>query len=265
MKIKTNGILMNYELSGKKEAPVVMMSHSLGSSLTMWKPQLASLEPFFQVLRYDTRGHGGTEAPKGPYSLDSLGEDAVSLLNALKIDRVHWVGLSMGGMIGQCLALNHSDRLLSAALCDTSAIIPGDAQPLWQERIDIVRQKGVGPLLEPTLERWFTPSFLNRKPERLAQIREEFLATPPEGYIGCIEAIRKLNYLDRLVEVDVPALIIVGEEDPGMPVSAAEAMQTRIGDSKLVVIPFARHLSNVEQPEAFNAALVEFLRKVEKK
>ncbi len=264
MKIKANGILMNYELSGKKNASVAMMSHSLGSSLTMWEPQLASLEPFFQILCYDIRGHGGTEASTGLYTLDLLGEDAVSLLNALRIDQVHWVGLSMGGMIGQHLALNYSDRLLSAALCGTSAIIPSEAQPIWQERINIVREKGVEPLLEPTLERWFTPSFLSRKSERLALIRKEFLTTPPEGYVGCIEAIRKLNYLDRLAEIEVPTLIIVGEEDPGMPVSAAEAMHARIRNSKLVVIPSARHLSNVEQPEAFSSALVKFLREKEK-
>ena len=263
MKIKANGILMNYELSGKKKAPVVMMSHSLGSSLTMWEPQLESLEPHFQVLRYDTRGHGGTEAPRGPYTLDLLGEDAISLLNALGIDQMHWVGLSLGGMIGQSLALNHSDRLFSAALCDTSAMIPSEAQPVWQERINIAREKGLQPLLEPTLERWFSPAFLSRNSERVAMVRKEFLTTPVEGYIGCVEAIRKLNYLDRLIEVKSPTLIIVGEDDPGMPVSAAEAMQARIKDSKLVIIPSARHLSNVEQPAAFNAALVGFLRKKE--
>jgi len=196
----------------------------------------------------------------GPYSIEHLGQDAVGLLDALRIPRVHWVGLSMGGMIGQCLALDHPDRLLSAVLCDTSSVVPPEAQPLWQERINIVREKGLQPLLESTLERWFTPSFLKRNPETLTRIRKEFLATPREGFVGCIEAIRKIDYLDRLHEFKTPTGIIVGEDDPGMPVAAAEAMQSRIRNSRLAVIPSARHLSNLEQPKAFNSALVEFLR-----
>jgi 3-oxoadipate enol-lactonase len=259
MRIKANGIQMNYELSGKRNASVVMMSHSLGSSLTMWEPQLDTLEPSFQVLRYDTRGHGRTEAAKGPYTMELLAEDAVGLLDALGIDKVHWVGLSMGGMIGQCLALNHFDHLLSLALCDTSAAVPSEAQPLWQERINLVREKGLQPLLEPTMDRWFTPAFLKRNSQRLELIRKEFLSTPVEGYIGCIEAIRRVNYMDRLIKIESPTLIVVGEDDPGAPVSIAEAMHTRIKDSTLVVIPSARHLSNIEQPEAFNSALMKFL------
>jgi 3-oxoadipate enol-lactonase len=259
MRVKANGIEINYELSGKTGGPVVMMSHSLGSSLTMWEPQLASLKPFFQVLRYDTRGHGGTEAPRGLYSIELLAEDAIGLLDVLDIQRIHWVGLSMGGMIGQCLALNYPDRLMSAILCDTSSVIPPEAQPLWQERIGIVREKGVKALLEPTLERWFTPSFLSGHSDSLTRIRNEFIATPAEGYIGCIEAIRKMSYLDRLHEIKLPVHIIVGDDDPGMPLAAAKEMQSRIENCRLDVIPSARHLSNLEQPQAFNSALMGFL------
>ena len=169
-----------------------------------------------------------------------LGEDAVGLLDALGIDQVHWVGLSMGGMIGQCVALNHGRRLRTLALCDTSAIISHDAQPVWRERIDTVRAKGVRALLEQTLERWFTPSFLSQNPPILEVIRKEFIATPAEGYIGCMEAIRKLNYLERLPEIRIPTLILVGEDDPGAPVAVAKAMHDRISKSKLVVLPGAR-------------------------
>jgi 3-oxoadipate enol-lactonase len=260
MLIKAKGIQMNYELSGRKDAPVVVLSHSLGSSLVMWDPQMEALEPHFRVLRYDTRGHGGSEASVGPYTLELLGDDAVGLLDALGIDKVHWVGLSMGGMIGQCLALNHSDRLESLALCDTSAVISEEAQPVWQERINTLRNKGLQALIEPTLERWFTPSFLGLNSPRVAVLRKQFLATSVDGYIGCIEAIRKLNYLDRLSEIKMPTLIIVGEDDPGTPVAASEVMHKRIPNSRLVILPSARHLSNVEQPEAFNSALVSFLK-----
>ena len=262
MLIKANGIQINYELSGRRDAPVVVLSHSLGSSLVMWNPQRDSLEPHFQVLRYDIRGHGNSDAPSEAYTLELLGDDAIGLMDALGIDRVHWVGLSMGGMIGQCLALNHPHRLRSLALCDTSAIIPEDAQPIWKERLKTLRDKGVGALLQETMERWFTPSFLILNSPMLSIIRKQFLATSVEGFIGCVEAIRKLNYLDRLAEIKIPTLILVGEDDPGTPVAASKAMHERIPNSKLVVLQSARHLSNVEQSEAFNATLIKFLKEL---
>ena len=260
MLIKANGIQMNYELSGKKNGPFVIPSHSLGSSLAMWNPQMKALEPHFQVLRYDTRGHGKSEAPPGAYALELLGEDAVALLDILEIEKVHWIGLSMGGMIGQSVALNYPKRLQSLALCDTAAAIAPEAQPIWQERIDAVREKGVESQLESTMERWFTPSFLKLNPYMLGVIRKEFLATPAQGYLGCIYAIRKLNYLHRLSTIKIPTLIMVGEDDPGTPVSASEAIHQRIPNSKLVIIQSARHLSNVEQPEVFNTNLITFLK-----
>jgi 3-oxoadipate enol-lactonase len=260
MRIEANGIKMNYELSRREGAPVVMLSHSLGSSLLMWDPQLKVLEPYYQVLRYDTRGHGASDAPSGAYTLDMLGEDALGLLDALGIDRVHFVGLSMGGMIGQYLALNHANRLENLVLCDTAAILPKEAQPIWQERIQLAHEKGLHALVDETLERWFTPNFLGPNPPEVKSIRQQFLATPMNGYIGCSEAIRGLNYLERLSEIKIPTLIMVGEEDPGTPVAAAEAMQQRISGSELVVLPSAAHLSNVEQAEAYNEALMNFLQ-----
>jgi len=260
MRIKANGIQMNYELSGKKGAPVVVLSHSLSSSLLMWNPQMDALNPYFQVLRYDTRGHGNSDTPSGVYTLELLAEDVIQLLDVLGMDRVHFVGLSMGGMIGQCLALNHSNRLKSLALCDTTAVFPAESQPIWEERLGKAHKKGMEALLGETMERWFTPSFLKRNPPMVKLIREQILATPVAGYIGCAEALRRLNYLDRLPEIKMPTLIMVGEDDPGTPVSASEAMRKRISNSKLVVLPSARHLSNVEQTEAFNSALLTFLK-----
>jgi len=259
MLIKVNDIQMNHEVSGKEGAPVVMLSHSLGSSLVMWKPQMRALEPHYQVLRYDTRGHGGTDAPTGPYTLEQLGEDAIGLVDALGIEVVHWVGLSLGGMIGQYFALNQPHRLRSLVLCDTAAFMPKDGQAMRQERIETARSKGMQALLEPTLERWFTPPFVKQDPREVTLIRNQFLATPVAGYIGCSEAIKGLNYLDRLSEIKIPTLIIVGEDDPGTPVATSKAMHERIPDSKLVVLPSAAHLSNVEQADAFNTALLDFL------
>jgi 3-oxoadipate enol-lactonase len=260
MRNKANGIRMNYELSGKKSAPVVVLSHSLSSNLLMWNPQIDALNLYFQVLRSDTRGHGATDAPSGSYTLELLAEDVIGLLDALGLDRVHFVGLSMGGMIGQCLVLNHPHRLKSLVLCDTASIVPAEAQPVWQERLDKVRKKGMEALSEETMERWFTPAFLRQNPPMVKLIREQILATPVPGYIGCGEAIRRLNYLDSISAIKIPTLIMVGEDDPGTPVSASEAIHERITGSKLVVLPSARHLSNVEQTDQFNGALLKFLK-----
>jgi len=258
--MKANGIQMNYELSGKKESPVIVLSHSLASSLVMWNPQMDALNPHFQVLRCDMRGHGKSDVTPGSYTLELLAEDVIGLLDALDIDRVHFVGLSIGGMIGQSLALNHLHRLRSLALCDSASIIPQEAQPIWQERINKALSKGMKAQVDETMERWFTPSFFKQSSPMLEIIRKQILATPVQGYIGCAEAIRKLNYLDQLSKIKIPTLIMVGEDDPGTPVSASEAMHKRLSNSKLVILPSARHLSNIEQAEAFNATLLKFLK-----
>jgi 3-oxoadipate enol-lactonase len=260
IRMKTNTIEIHYELSGKKGAPVVVLSHSLASSLVMWNPQMDALNPYFQALRYDMRGHGKSEVISGPYTLELLADDVIGFLDVLKIDRVHYVGLSVGGMIGQSLALNYAHRLRSLALCDTASIIPQEAQPIWQERIDKALTKGMEAQVDETMERWFTPAFLKQGSPMLDIIRKQILATSAQGYIGCAEAIRKLNYLNRLSEIKIPTLIMVGEDDPGTPVSASKTIHERIANSKLVILPSARHLSNIEQKEAFNTALLTFLK-----
>lgn len=264
MFISANGIKTHYELSGKKDGPVVMLSHSLASSLKMWEPQMETLRSHYRVLRYDTRGHGQTETTPAPYTLELLEKDALGLLDQLGIEQVHWIGLSLGGMIGQAIALDHPRRLQGLALCNTTSIIPPEAQPIWDERIEGVRTIGMTSQREATMERWFTPSFLKTNPPILNLIQEEFLATPPEGYIGCASAIRRLNYLNRLQEISLPTLILAGDDDQATPVSASRAMHERIRNSTLVVFPSTRHLSNVEQAEAFNRHLLEFLRSVVK-
>ena len=259
MKILANDIQINYELTGRPDAAVVMLSHSLASSMVMWNPQLPSLEDHFRVLRYDMRGHGDSDAPDGAYTLELLAQDAVALLDALGIDTVHFVGLSIGGMIGQDLGLNHADRLKSFALCDTSAIMPDEAQPILQERIEAARASGMQDQVDGTLDRWFTPQYLKENPPEVEMIRKQIAATPLAGYIGCSEALRGLNYLERLPEIKLPTLIMVGEEDPGTPVAASEAIHERIAGSQLVILPSARHLSNIEQADAFNQSLMDFL------
>ena len=259
MKIKANGISVNYAFSGPANAPVVTLSHSLATDFSMWDPQLGALRARFRVLQYDTRGHGGTDAPAGAYSLELLAEDAAALLAALGIGKTHWVGLSMGGMIGQALALKNPELLASLALCDTSSRIPAEARPLWADRIKTAETQGMEPLVEPTLGRWFTAPFRERGKDVVSRVATMIRTTPPRGYAGCCHAISALDFTDRLPAISLPTLIIVGEEDQGTPVAASRAIHERIKGSELVIIPSAAHLSNMEQPLAFTSALSNFL------
>jgi len=262
MQTAVNGNSVFYEIGGPEGAPVVMLSQSLACSSAMWHPQVPVLETSYRVLRYDTRGHGGSGAPGGEYSLDMLGDDAVGLMDALDIEAVHWCGLSMGGMIGQNLGLRHADRVHSLTLCDTSSRIPPEMAPIWLERTQVAAAQGMAALVDSTIERWFTEAYRAKNPPEMQAVRELVLKTPPAGYIGCCHAIRRLDYTDRLGTIDKPTLVVVGEQDPATPVAAAEVIAAGIEGARLVVIPNASHISNIEQPEAFNKALTDFLAEV---
>jgi 3-oxoadipate enol-lactonase len=241
---------------------VVTLSHSLATDLSMWDPQLEALRTQYRVLRYDTRGHGDTEAPAGAYALEQLADDARALLAALGIARTHWVGLSMGGMIGQTMALTTPEIFSSLVLCDTSSRIPAEARPLWQERIKTAETQGMEPLVEPTIGRWFTPPFIAGRPDVVDRVRAMIRATPPPGYAGCCHAISRLDLTDRLGTIRLPTLIVVGEDDQGTPVAASKAIQERIKGSQLEILKSAAHLSNIEQPDAFSRAVTGFLSTV---
>lgn len=262
MKIRVNDIDVNYVLEGPSGAPTVTMSHSLATDLSMWEPQAKALATRYRVLRYDTRGHGGTDAPSGAYTLTQLADDARGLLKTLGITRTHWVGLSMGGMIGQTLALSTPEMLQSLSLCDTSSRIPAEAKPLWDERITVAETKGMDPHVEPTISRWFTPKFVESRPDVVTAVRDMIRRTNVRGYVGCCHAIRALDLTDRLSSVTLPTLIVVGAQDVGTPVAASKAIQERIKGSELVILDPASHLSNLEQPEAFTKALQTFLSRV---
>ena len=259
MKTTANGISVNYALEGPANAPVVTMSHSLATDLSMWDPTVPALTGRFRVLRYETRGHGQTEAPKGAYTLDQLANDALAMLKALGIARTHWVGLSMGGMIGQTLALKAPEIFLSLSLCDTSSRIPGEAKPLWQERIKTAETQGMEPLVEGTLARWFTEPFRKSRKDVVDRVATMIRTTPPAGYAGCCHAISALDLTDKISAIKMPTIAIVGEDDPGTPVVAHEVIHEKIAGSKLEILKCAAHLSNMEQPEAFNKALTGFL------
>src|SRR3989442_5877436 len=262
MKITANGISINYTLDGPVGGPVVTLSHSLATTLAMWEPQLKALTARWRVLNYDTRGHGGTDAPRGAYTLDQLADDAQALLRALGIPRTHWVGLSMGGMIGQTLALKAPEIFLSLSLCDTSSRIPGEAKPLWQDRIKTAETHGMEPLVEGTLARWFTEPFRKSHKDVVDKVATMIRTTPPAGYAGCCHAISALDLTDQISSIKMTTIAIVGEDDPGTPVAAHKAIHEKIAGSKLEILKSAAHLSNMEQPEAFNKALTGFLSSV---
>jgi 3-oxoadipate enol-lactonase len=257
MKIKANGIYMNYMVEGPPSAPVITLSHSLATDFAMWEPQMEVLKSRYRVLRYDTRGHGGSGVPEGPYSLDQLGEDVHALLRVLKIKQTHFMGLSMGGMIAQVFALKYPGMLRSLILCDTMSQVADQAKPIWDERIMVAQTQGMEPHVEPTIERWFTKPF--RSSPVSERVRAMIRATNPKGYIACSRAIMELNLTERLPAIRLPTLIIVGADDPGTPVAASQAIHEKIKGSKLIILKSAAHLSNIEQAEAFNKAVISFL------
>lgn len=256
--IEVNGITVRYLVEGS--GPWVTLSHSLSCDLTMWDALAASLAPTCTVLRYDTRGHGGTSAPQGDYSFDQLTADLTGLLDALKVGRTHFLGLSMGGMIGQHFALAAPQRLERLVIANSTSRIPPEAGPLWDERIAIVRAQGCAGVVEGTLGRWFTPGFRQARPDATAPIAQLIAGTPPAGYIGCAAAIRHLDITSRIGGIKVPTLVIAGAEDPGTPPAMSEVIAAAIRGAWLEVISSASHLSCIEQPEIFNRLVTDFLK-----
>jgi 3-oxoadipate enol-lactonase len=226
----------------------------------MWDALAVSLAPTFTVLRYDTRGHGGTTAAQGPYSFDQLTADLTGLLDALDIARTHFVGLSMGGMIGQHFALAAPQRLERLVIANSTSRIPPEAGPLWDERIAIVRAQGCAGVVEGTLGRWFTPGFRASQPTEAARIARLIAATPAAGYIGCAGAIRTLDITARIGAIRAPTLVIAGADDPGTPPAMSEVIASTIPGARLEIIPSASHLSCIEQPETFNRLVASFLK-----
>ncbi len=257
MKTHANGIDIHYEISGS--GPCVVFAHSLGSDLSIWESQKSALAARHSVLRYDLRGHGGSTAPAGAYDFDQLAADVVGLLDALKIERASFVGISLGGMIGQALALAAPQRLDKLVLADTTGRYPPEVQATWPERIRQIEAGGLEPLVGPTLERWFTAPYRAAHPDVAARIGNIIRATPVAGYIGCCHAIAGLNFTDRLKTLAIPTLVLVGDQDAGTPPAMARELAAAIPGARLEVIEGAAHLSNIEQAATFNRLLADFL------
>lgn len=251
-----DGCRIAYRFDGPEDAPVLLLSNSLGANLRMWTPQLAALTQSRRVLRYDNRGHGASAAPAGAYSMDRLGRDVIELLDALGIGQVDFCGLSKGGMIGQWLGVRAGDRLRGLVLANTSAYMGPPSN--WQDRIGLVLEKGLEPLLEPTLQRWFTPGFLASAPDTITAVRQMILGNDPAGYAGCCAAIRDMDQRPTVKLIATPVLVIAGSEDPSTSVADGRFLADNVQNGRLVELP-AAHVSNIECPREFATAVLDFL------
>jgi 3-oxoadipate enol-lactonase len=257
MKIKANGITINYPIDGPDGAPWLVFSNSLATSTAMWDDQAAALKDSFRVLRYDQRGHGGTDAPAGRYPFDTLLDDVLGLLNALSIRKAHFAGLSMGGATALGLAERHPDRFDRIIVCDSPCQSTPQSSQQWEERIVVAQEKGMEALVEVTVGRWFPPETVAKNPPHLDKVRAMIRATPVNGFIGCAAALADHDYATTVATVKSPVLFLVGEKDA--PAPAMRKLSEKLPGSRYVEIPGAGHISNMDRPAEFTKAIRDFL------
>ena len=253
--IRVNDIDIHYKLEGVTDGPLIMMAHAMGTSHRLWDWQVPALADRYRILRYDWRGHGDTSAPPGHYTLTQFVDDAVALMDALDIQRVHWVGISTGGMIGQGIAIHHGHRLQTLTLCNTTSASSPWYRNWVAERQAVVREAGMEPVWDMTKNLWFTDAFVDRESADYHAVRNVFIKTPVPGYLGGTSAVADLAYQEELHKITVPTRIIAAGDDPATPVEHSQAIHQRISHSHLHIIDGQRHFSNVEVPDAFNQLL----------
>ena len=250
---------LNYRFDGPVDAPVLVLSNSLGTDLAMWEPQVPAFSEHFRVLRYDTRGHGASSVTPGPYNIEQLGRDVLSLVDALGVDRFAFCGLSMGGLIGQWLGINAGERLTRLVICNTGAKIGTDE--VWNDRIDTVLKGGeqaMRDMRDASISRWFTPAFAEQQPVQVSRITQMIASTSPAGYAANCAAVRDADYREQLGGIKVPMLIVCGSKDPVTTTEHGRFMQERVAGAELVEFE-AAHLSNVEAGDTFSARVLSFL------
>ena len=258
MQINANGISINYQIDGREGAPWLIFSNSLMTNLAMWDDQVTELKGDYHILRYDQRGHGGTQAPEGKYTFDMLTADVVALMDALAIKRAHFAGLSMGGMTALFLAQRHADRFDRIIACDCGpASTPVSAQQ-WKERIDLGAEKGMEALVDVTVNRWFPPDFVANRAPVLDKVRGMIRTTPYKGFAGCAQALSDYDLRPGLPGITRPTLCIVGTKDATL--AGMEQIHATVPAARMVKLEGAGHISNLEQPQAFTKAVGDFLR-----
>lgn len=257
MSRRPNPVDVHHVVTGRADGPVVVLSNSLGATHAMWDANLQALEEHFRVVRYDTRGHGRSPVPSGPYTIDDLADDVVALLDGLGVEKAHFVGLSLGGMTGMRLAARNPERVdRLVVLCTGPHLTPSSS---WTDRAATVRTDGTQAVAEAVVARWFTPAYLEAHPDVKAACEATVAATPAEGYAGCCEVIAAMDLRDDLSSITAPTLAIAGEDDPATPPPHLEFIAGAVKDGRLLVVPDAAHLANAQQPDTITPAIVEHL------
>lgn len=262
MQVNSNGSIFNCRIDGE-HGPWVMLSHGLATDLSMWDELAGHLKPRYRVLRYDARGHGQSLATEGAYTLDQLVKDAVGILDELKVEQTHFVGLSMGGMIALGLLLDHPARIKSAVVADSRHTSTPEFTAAWLSRAEAVRKDGIETIVHSTVTRWSSAGLAERDPAAVKRMQTIVRNTSALGYRGCAAALARLNYGHRLGEIRTPVLLICGSEDHGAPPENTRQMHTMIKGARFLAIEQAGHISNIEKPETFNAAVAKLLDDVE--
>ncbi|QIC60797.1 3-oxoadipate enol-lactonase [Acinetobacter schindleri] len=252
----SNDAQINYQTFGDAAKPALVFSNSLGTKFSMWQPQIDFFQKDYFVICYDTRGHGASSAPQGPYSIDQLGQDVVKLLDHLNIEKAAFCGISMGGLTGQWLAINRPERFNQVVVCNTAAKI--GQEKAWLERASLVREQGLTSIASTAAGRWFTEAFVQSNPDIITKLSNDLGAGSPEGYASCCEALAKADLREQLKQVKIPVFIIAGQQDPVTTMEDGLFIQKQIFNSQLFNIN-ASHISNLEQPEDFNNTLINFL------
>jgi 3-oxoadipate enol-lactonase len=250
-------VQLHHRFDGPEDAPVLVLGSSLGTTHAMWDDQVPAFAERFRLLRYDTRGHGGSPAPPGPYAMAELGADVLALLDRLGFDRVSFCGLSIGGMIGMWVASEAPERIDRLVLCCTVPWFP--PRELWDERAATVRSRGMEPLVDAAIERWLPPDVRAERPDLEERLRAMLRSTPPEGYAGCCEAIRDMDLRDRLAGIEAPALVLAGSDDPSTPPERVREVADAVPDARYVELRGAAHIANMARPDAFTRAVLEHL------
>jgi 3-oxoadipate enol-lactonase len=252
-----DGVRIHFEAEGREEGPPLIFSNSLGTNLHLWDAQAAEAAGRgFRVIRYDQRGHGGSGAPAGAYTIERLAQDVIEMMGAIGVERAAFCGLSMGGMTGIRLAMHHPRRFTRIALCNTAIWFP--AREIWDERIRMAGEGDMAGIADAVIPRWFTAGFREREPETVERVRAMILATDPTGYAGCCAALRDMDMRDRLGLIEAPALVVIGAHDPATTPDQGQYIVSRIPGAQKLVLDTA-HLSNIEAEDAFNAHVLGFL------
>ncbi|MDS1112938.1 3-oxoadipate enol-lactonase [Gordonia westfalica] len=255
--VEARPVQVHAVVSGRADGPAVVLANSLGSTHRMWDAQLAALEERFRVVRYDTRGHGESPVPEGPYTIDDLADDVIALLDRLDIERAHLVGLSLGGMTTMRVAARNPERVNRIALLCTGAQLP--PREAWLDRAATVRANGTGAVAESVVQRWFTPEYLSTYGSSRKFHENMVAATSAEGYASCCEVIAEMDLRDDLSSIAAPTLAIAGADDPATPPVKLEEIADNVQQGRLLVVPDSAHLANAQQPDIINPALIEHL------